>query len=295
MTIDASYFNVVNATSTDLAKLNSALAYLQTSAAGREQLDAALAANVTISINHEAIDDYQAIGTPGDANFGGTIRWDPDAAEALADTTGQFTGDLQSAAMQLMHEVDHANDPSYFANHEQSDSQYENAAERYAIEESNTVASQLGEATRDSHYGVQVETDGPTVSYNSETGMGDATWQYDNGDETGGSGGGGGGGGPTGGDDPGDGDPDPGDDEEQNSKSAPVGLQGMTAGFEKKQKADAGIDMAKGQGLVHGSAASTSTQLIHALASFSPSAGTVGHAANENFDRLHPLLAVSSA
>jgi hypothetical protein len=102
--LTSSDFNVTNASPTDLAKLDLALTYLQTSSATSNILYGVIT-NGTVSqiqIVHDGNDMYN--GTTK------ILSWDPDSA--LQITNNGSTG-VQSAALGLIHEFAHAYDPNF--------------------------------------------------------------------------------------------------------------------------------------------------------------------------------------
>ena len=86
-----------------------------------------------------------------------TITWDPTSALAATDALGNMTGETQSPALGLGHELAHAkgdDSETMETNVKGSDPQYGTKEEKRVIDPIETnAAKQLGEGTRDNHFG----------------------------------------------------------------------------------------------------------------------------------------------
>lgn len=136
-------FDVTNATPEDIVALNRALAYLNKSPAGDAIMRQVADQGVTINIVHDGEDQY----------FNHTIDWDPNSALAVkANTPGMGAQGVQSAALGLAHEGAHATDPRpvEVQDAERPDA-YDNEGEKYAVDQENIVAVELGEPQRFNH------------------------------------------------------------------------------------------------------------------------------------------------
>lgn len=95
-----------------------------------------------------------------------TVTWDPTSALAATDSLGNMTGETQSPALGLGHELTHAkgdDSGTMETNAKGSDAQYQTKEERRAIDPIETnAAKKLGEGTRDNHYGRVYRTKNPT-------------------------------------------------------------------------------------------------------------------------------------
>ncbi|QNA86369.1 hypothetical protein G4G27_22090 [Sphingomonas sp. So64.6b] len=139
-------FNVTGASAQDLKDLKEALAYLQqTDAKGNPVSETAtellddLSDGATIHIVHDGGDQYDPST--------GVIDWDP--RSGLTVTGGAGT---QSAALGLIHEVDH--EVNGLANPQPTGDGYDNTEEQRVIQGSETtIAHDLHEPTRTDHYG----------------------------------------------------------------------------------------------------------------------------------------------
>ena len=152
--------NVTNATPQDIADLKAALEYLQrTDANGVAVSPTAVALlegirdkGTTINIVHDGGDAY--------TDSTNTIDWDPKSGLALADDAGNLTGAVQSAALGLAHEADHAvNLQSKITNYPSTDPRapYGNSEEERVITGTeNQIARDLGEPIRTNHGGQAV-------------------------------------------------------------------------------------------------------------------------------------------
>jgi hypothetical protein len=152
--------NIINAAPADIDALALALTYLNESPAGAAIIQQAAENNITIRINHNNDDSYEKENN--------IINWDPTSAltvNALTTTAGNVdttTVGVQSAALGLLHEAAHATDPNYDVNRATPDPLYDNAAEKYAAQQEDTVAGQLGETERFNHGGFTVQATNPT-------------------------------------------------------------------------------------------------------------------------------------
>jgi Ca2+-binding RTX toxin-like protein/20S proteasome alpha/beta subunit len=138
-------FTFINATQPDIDQFNAALSYLSRSSHGAAIVQQAAASNVSIVFNHS--NDHSADGY---SELYDQIRWDPNSAQAVVSDTGGIVG-IQSPALGLLHELAHRTDPNYSSNVAQSDPQYDDLAEKYAVEQENIVADDLGEPQRYNH------------------------------------------------------------------------------------------------------------------------------------------------
>jgi len=161
----ASDFTLINSTPLDVDKLNQALSYLDQSSTARGLLDNLIATHTPIEFIHN-----------GDNDYDGNVKWDPTAGLMTQNTAdhGAETG-AQSAAIGLIHEAAHAQDPNLINDYKTKDSQYGNAAERYAVNDENKVARDLGEPTRDNHNGDQVKEENST-EHTTKDANGNTVW-----------------------------------------------------------------------------------------------------------------------
>ncbi|HEX7650442.1 MAG TPA: M91 family zinc metallopeptidase, partial [Noviherbaspirillum sp.] len=133
----AADFTVQNATAEDTAQLNHALEYLQQSPDAQEILKGMHDKGVKISIIHDGNDHY----TDGNK----TIYWDPKSALTVQPNAGGKSTGMQSPALGLIHEGAHATDPDLVKHASEANAQYENNAEKYAIDKENKIGATLGE------------------------------------------------------------------------------------------------------------------------------------------------------
>ncbi|HEX7644445.1 MAG TPA: hypothetical protein VF472_19730 [Burkholderiaceae bacterium] len=132
-----------NATAEDTAQLNHALEYLQQSPDAQEILKGMHDKGVKISIIHDGNDHY----TDGNK----TIYWDPKSALTVQPNAGGKSTGMQSPALGLIHEGAHATDPDLVKHASEANAQYENNAEKYAIDKENKIGATLGEPKRENH------------------------------------------------------------------------------------------------------------------------------------------------
>lgn len=138
----AADFKVIGGNKRDVAELNAALKYLSTSKTAAAML-AKLPKGTRIQIIHDGNDRYSPATK--------TVFWDP--LSGLKVTGGKGT---QSAALGLIHEIDHA--LGLLKDIKPTGDGYENTEEKRVIRGSETkIARELGEPTRTDHYG-EVET-----------------------------------------------------------------------------------------------------------------------------------------
>ena len=139
----ASDFTVQNATPEDTKQLNHALAYLQQSPDAQEILKGMHEKGVKISIIHDGNDRFNSTQN--------TIYWDPNSALTVRPNgPGQSTG-TQSPALGLIHEGAHATDPDLAKHSREHNAQYDNNAEKYAVDKENKIGATLGEPKRENH------------------------------------------------------------------------------------------------------------------------------------------------
>ena len=134
-TITSANFNVTQATPTDIAKFDLALAYLSTSNQAAANLFMA-ARDATVSevrINHNGDDSYDTLTR--------VLHWDPDSG--LMVSKNGFFG-VQSPALGFDHEIAHSIDTK---NGTETSAQ----AEAYATSIETIVANDLGEPTRSTY------------------------------------------------------------------------------------------------------------------------------------------------
>jgi hypothetical protein len=138
-TLTAANFNVTNASSTDIANLNQALAYLQQSSAAIPVLNGMVQNHVNINIVHggAASDNYQSATNK--------INWDPNGSNLVYNDAKTQTLGVNSSSILLIHEGAHATDPSLAT--ESSDT-----AEAKAIQLEDQVDANLGEIQRTNHW-----------------------------------------------------------------------------------------------------------------------------------------------
>ena len=137
----AADFKVINGNKQDVADLNAALKYLGTSKTASALL-AKLPKGTKIEIIHDGNDAY-------DPNTK-TIYWDPRSGLAVSSGAGN-----QSAALGLIHEIDHAVNGQ--KNPKPTGDGYQNTEEKRVITGSETkIAKELGEPTRKDHFGTPV-------------------------------------------------------------------------------------------------------------------------------------------
>jgi len=103
-----------------------------------------------------------------DQSTGGKIGWNPTGGLALKDDNGNLTGEIQSPAMQAIHELGHraeelANRDAYDKNAEPTGGKYDSKEEeRNGKKVETPAAKELGEPTRTNHKGDMVRVKGPT-------------------------------------------------------------------------------------------------------------------------------------
>ncbi|WP_295748384.1 hypothetical protein [Undibacterium sp.] len=165
MSHTAADFKVINATQDDIAKLNLALAYLDTSFTGNMILNGMASKGTTINMVHDGKDQYDGWQT---------INWDPDAAHKVSHN-GAWG--VQSAATAFEHEGAHRTDINYY--NYSSDPKVASAMrESYALDKETSFAIEKGEATRDTYGDAQAgyvrtfNSTQHTANYN-----GTSTWQ----------------------------------------------------------------------------------------------------------------------
>jgi len=154
MRINASSFKVSGASPADMFNLNESLQYLEHSRPGAHILDEMACKHVAINIVHDGHDSYDSTTN--------TIDWDPNAGHAIVGSPGH-PGGIQSAAVALLHEGAHSTDDRLEEHENTPDSQYTNAAERYAIAREDAVAADLGEPQRFDHEGLVFRERNPTA------------------------------------------------------------------------------------------------------------------------------------
>ena len=155
MPVTADDLWITNADQTDLAMLDKALDYIQTAmpTTGRISIEAFANENVQIEINHK-----------GDVKYDGstrTIYWDPAMGLSIKDNEGNFKG-VDSAASNLLHEVNHALDPNYMKNLNTPNASWDNDEERLAIQQTNEALKEAGEPLRENHDGDLIPGPDPT-------------------------------------------------------------------------------------------------------------------------------------
>lgn len=139
--------------------MDMALAYLQTSQRGAQEVQDALYNNrvITIEIVHDRNDAYQYSN--------GRIYWDPDSALGVVDRDGDKG--VQSAALGLGHEISHANDTSNTTSA---------TREAYATWVETIIAQELHEATRSSYASVFAFIDAENPTLHTTEDFGRPTW-----------------------------------------------------------------------------------------------------------------------
>lgn len=164
MPISSKDFTVVGASSSDLAKLDHALRYIQNEMPthGAPALEQAAKKGLTIVINHNGTNNYGSIGE---------IHWDPTKALVAQGADGTAKG-VNSAALILLHELMHALDPNYIENVRTPDAQYDTRAERVATEKTAEAGREAGEVVRENHSGGLIVAPNPT----EHTGNPDGYW-----------------------------------------------------------------------------------------------------------------------
>jgi len=166
MSVSAADFQVANATELDRGRLEKAIQYLQQSEVGTIFLELAAEAGVRIGINSWGTDRYGENNTPGQTSFDhddtGMILWNPMAALQIRDNDKVIVG-VQSAALGLLHEIVHAVDPGLVANFASRIPKYGFLNEFTAIQYETMVANELGEVTRENHWGVDILSLDPTT------------------------------------------------------------------------------------------------------------------------------------
>ncbi|WP_410210317.1 hypothetical protein [Aquirhabdus sp.] len=166
--ITASDFTVKNATATDIANLNTSLAYLETSATASSIITGLKSKSVKISIIHDGNDRYSSSTN--------TIYWDPNSALTVQDNaTGKAVG-VQSAALGLIHEGAHATDANLALHASTYNAQYDDDAEAYAVGKEDIIAGDLGETKRYNHGGVNLPYEANPTEHS--TPKGDGTYTY---------------------------------------------------------------------------------------------------------------------
>ena len=141
-------FTVTNAKDQDLKSLTSALTYLENSSTAVSTLTSLykLVTNpeypstpFTINIIHDGNNRY----LPGS----NTLNWDPNAANIVysVDSNRVLTAiGVQSAALGFIHEAAHATDPHSPDYQKQTNKQYDDNGEEYAVGQEDIVAQELG-------------------------------------------------------------------------------------------------------------------------------------------------------
>lgn len=148
--------NISNASASDLKKLESALNYASQNAQGQVLIHDLGVQNADLVINHSGINQ-----TLQDANGHVTISWDPSTAIEVRDANGNVVN-YESPASNLIHEMAHAANPWLALDSKIKDDQYDNLADKKAIEMTNAIVVPLGEAARTDHSGDYVQVDNPT-------------------------------------------------------------------------------------------------------------------------------------
>lgn len=146
------------ATSANMADFNSAISYLSRDPGMKQVIDALRASKdpLLIQFTKGEYDEW----TPSD----NTIYWNPNNANCIVDDRGVPTGESQSPAMGLGHEMDHAAGSAmkYILARIYS-SQYSNYEEKRVITGLETsAANTLGEGTRKNHRGNSKYVRSPT-------------------------------------------------------------------------------------------------------------------------------------
>lgn len=146
MPISSKDFTVIGANSTDLAKLDHALLYIQSNMPtyGAPALAQAVQKGLIIAVNYRGENTYDS-----DARL---IHWDPTKALVVENTDGTAKG-VNSAASVLLHEIMHATDPNYLKNNNTRDAQYDWVSERVATENTAQAVAEAGEVARENHRG----------------------------------------------------------------------------------------------------------------------------------------------
>lgn len=166
MPVTSANFDVANATSSDIARLDKALTYLQQSQEATAMLEMAAQAGVKLGINSWGTDHYGPDVTPGsdqyDYNGSGRVLWNPDSALEVRAADHSIVG-VQSAAVGLMHEIFHSLDPGLVDGFMSRLVGYGNISEYGAIQFETLIARQLGEVTRENHWGVSILSLDPTT------------------------------------------------------------------------------------------------------------------------------------
>lgn len=140
---------VINANQTDREKLNKVLDYIQTAMpvnGAPSVAEFAQLRDVRIEINNVGRQEYAI------ENGERIIRWDPAYGLELQDQDGNFIG-VNSAALVLLHEINHAIDPNFLENYNSPNALWQNDAERYAAQRTNSAAMEAGEAIREKYAG----------------------------------------------------------------------------------------------------------------------------------------------
>lgn len=151
-------FTLSNASKQDKADLKAALEYLQQTGPDGKPLSATavdllskLPPGFKINITHNGDDSY-------DPNTN-TINWDPRSALEVSSGAGK-----QSAALGLVHEVDHAVNGQ--SNPRPTGDGYDNTEEKRVITGSETtIAHDLGEPTRTDHGGTATENEASSTTH----------------------------------------------------------------------------------------------------------------------------------
>jgi len=93
-------------------------------------------------------------------SLGGEVRWNPTLGNALQTGNAKdspFTGEVQSPAIGLAHELSHEEKKQSGQPVDRSpDAKYENKEEKRATEKESKIANELGEPTRENHGGTDV-------------------------------------------------------------------------------------------------------------------------------------------
>lgn len=167
--LTAADFKLNNSPSADdVAALNAALAYLQQSPTASAILQQMKDKGVSINIVGDRNDGY---------NPDNSIDWDPKAG-LIVSNTGMVTG-VESAAVNLIHEGAHATDTNLTADTNDKSTAvigFPNAAELYAVNQANQVATELGEAQRTTYTGGIVDVQNAT-DHTISNGDGTLSWQ----------------------------------------------------------------------------------------------------------------------
>ncbi|MDQ1814969.1 hypothetical protein RBA41_16800 [Massilia sp. CCM 9210] len=153
MAVTASSFNIVNPTPEKVAKLESALTYLQSNGSQMAigLLETSAASGVKVIFSDPRVNQHSGYGSAAHA-----IVWNPEEGVMISDDAGNIKG-VQSSANVFVHEAAHSIDAGGIARTRILHDTYFNLYEMSATIMSDTVAKDLGEVVRNNYSGVDIK------------------------------------------------------------------------------------------------------------------------------------------